>query len=315
MRDLNKKDWNKKVKESGGSFLQSWEWGEFQATQGREVKRFFEDSMLVQALKYKLPFNKSYYYIPHGPLGDFSEKDFIKILGELGGEEGTIFIKTEPTSLYDLPRYGFTESSKTIQPKITLILDLSKTEKQLLAGMKQKTRYNIHVAEKNGVIIEKRTRDEFEGIWPVFLDTAKRNTFRLHSFEYYNKLLAINDDLKIKLFVARQHNKLLAVSILAFWNDTVYYLHGASSDEFRNLMGNYLLHWDIVAQARRMGYKVYDFWGIDEDKWPGVTRFKRGFGGEVVNRLGAYDIAVSKFWYLMYNIYQKGLTIKNKIKK
>ena len=181
--------------------------------------------------------------------------------------------------------------------------------------MKQKTRYNIGIAERNGVVIEEKERDEFKNIWPIFLATAKRGEFRLHPFEYYNRLLAIDDDLKIKLFVARHQNKYLSAGIFAFWHDAVYYLHGASSDEYKNLMGNYILHWEIISQTKNLGYKTYDFWGIDEEKWPGVTRFKTGFGGEEVKRLGAYDIPVSRLWYSAYTFSQKIMKLKRKMRK
>ncbi len=312
---MDKKDWNKKVKEFGGSFLQSWEWGEFQASQGREVKRYIEDSMLVQAFKHKLPFGKSYYYIPHGPLGTFSEKGLLKILGDLGEDKGVIFLKAEPLELFDLPRFGFSESEKTIQPRETLVLDLTKPESQIFSEMKKNTRYDIRLGRKSGAVLEEKSREEFRSIWPIFLDTAERGEFRLHPFDYYDRLLAIDDELKIKLFVVRHHNRYLSAGIFAFWNDAVYYLHGASSNEFREMMGNYLLHWEIITQAKKLGYTMYDFWGVNKVKWPGVTRFKMGFGGEEVKRLGAYDIPVSKMWYLAYRLSQKAMRLKRKIRK
>ena len=99
------------------------------------------------------------------------------------------------------------------------------------------------------------------------------------------------------------------------WNDTVYYLHGASSDEFRNLMGSYILQWEMITQTKRLGYRNYDFWGIDDTKWPGVTRFKVGFGGEEVKRLGAYDIPVSRIWHTAYKLSQKMMGLRRKIKR
>lgn len=312
---MDQKEWNKKIKEFGGSFLQSWEWGDFQSSQGREVKRYMKDSMLVQAFKHKLPFKKSYYYIPHGPLGNFSEKGLIEILGDLGQDSNTIFLKAEPLELFDLPRFGFSESDKIIQPKRTLVLDLTKSEKDLFDGMRKNTRYSVRTAMKHGLVVEEKSAEEFKSIWPIFESTAERGDFRLHPFEYYKHLLEIDSDLKVKLFVSRHQNKYLSVGVFAFWNDTVYYLHGASSDEFRNLMGSYILQWEMITQTKRQGYRKYDFWGIDEVKWPGVTRFKVGFGGEEVKRLGAYDIPVSRMWYLAYRLSQKVMGLRRKIKR
>ena len=82
-------------------------------------------------------------------------------------------------------------------------------------------------------------------------------------------------------------------------------MHGASSDEFRNLMAPYILQWKVIGEAKNRGFKYYDFCGVDENKWPGVTRFKKGFGGEAHSFLGAFDYIINRNFYLFYMIIRK----------
>ena len=179
--------------------------------------------------------------------------------------------------------------------------------------MHQKTRYNLRLAEKKGVTVREARNDEFEVLWELMRNTCERDGFRLHGKEYYREMLksdlgvVISDSdnsnhqsLIIKLFFAEYEGKVIAANIIAFFGDTVTYVHGASADKYRNVMAPYLLQWHCIKTAKEQGYKYYDFYGIDENKWPGVTRFKKGFGGEELQYPGTFDAVFGEGWYNMY---------------
>jgi lipid II:glycine glycyltransferase (peptidoglycan interpeptide bridge formation enzyme) len=187
-----------------------------------------------------------------------------------------------------------------IEPSKTAIVNLQKNEDELLSAMHQKTRYNIRLAEKKGVVVRVAGAKDFDEFWRIMKQTVKRDEFRLHDRQHYQKMLALDNNF-IKLFLAEYQGKVVAAVLASFFGDMITYIHGASADEDRNVMAPYLLHWQIMKIGKAAGYKYYDLNGADESKWPGVTRFKMGFGGETVEYPGTYDLILNK---VMYNIYQ-----------
>lgn len=292
----------------------------------------------AQIIKHDLPFKKNYLYIPQGPIYRrgiiekiektyqqegknpkeiyFNKKAnyFEEFLGELKNicrEEGSIFLKMEPVLKSDLHRNCLLDtelklSDKEIQPSQTIILDLEKSEDELLAEMKSKTRYNIRLAQKHGVKIkEMESDDDFEKFWSLMSETAQRDEFSMHSKDYYRKIIETkSNDFKNILYLAEYKNNVLAVAIINFFNNKAIYLHGASSSSDRNVMAPYLLHFEIMKYAKNSNLKQYDLWGISE-KWPGVTRFKQGFGGKEIKYLGAFDLVVDKKWYWIYSLVRR----------
>ncbi len=276
------------------SFLQSIEWMEFQRSLGREVF----DVEGAKVIKHKLPFGKSYLYIPYGP--EVVSYQFSGELQRLAKQENAIFIKAEPQHddiAQELVRLGFKKSTKNIQPHKTVALDLTQSEEQLLDAMHHKTRYNIKVAERNGVQMTE-SLDHEAGIkifWELMKKTTERDKFSSYSREYYYKLAKL-----CSLFVVYHDDTPLAAAMVLTHEGQAYYLHGASDHEHRALMAPYALHWEIAKKLQALSFKFYDLWGIDAKKWPGVTRFKLGWGGRVVEYPGAFDLAVSPPWYLIY---------------
>ncbi len=223
-------------------------------------------------------------------------------------DEKVIFLRFEPS--YRLPATGC-QLTKTIdvQPSKTLILDLAPQEKELLKNMRQKTRYNTRLAERKGVAVREGSVDDFESFWRLMRETKERDGFRTHTREHYRKMIGIHtstparrDDLAIKLYLAEYENKVIAGNIIAFFGDTATYMHGASASRYRNVMAPYLLQWHVIRLAKESGYGFYDFYGIDDNKWPGVTRFKRGFGGGERQYPGTYDLIFDGFYYQLYKI-------------
>jgi len=277
------------------SFLQSNDWLAFQKSLGRKVWQINE----IGIIKYNLPFGKCYLYSPRprssGFGGQARFEEFLIKIKEIAKQENAIFFKLEPLEKLSLKR------SRNIQPVKTLILDISKSEQELLNRMHYKTRYNIGLAEKKGIKIRK-DKNLFEDFWKLMQETTERDKFRPHPKEYYRKMLRIPG---VELFAAEYKNKIIAVNIVVFFEKTAIYLHGASDYEHRNLMAPHLLQWEQIKIAKKCGCAEYDFWGIDEKKWPGVTRFKRGFGGKEIVYPGAYDLVFRPIWYLIYKIARK----------
>lgn len=320
--DIAKKELNEFVSaRSRARFLESWEWGEFQEAAGNKTFRFgFEDSGQLffagSLIKKSLPLGMNYFYAPQVNFENLNAEQLKFVfdsIKKIAGKEKAIFLRFEPIDDI-VTRYAL-RITRTIdiQPPRTLILDLRKTEDELLNAMHQKTRYNIRLAEKKGVVIREAGENDFEKFWKLMDETKDRDGFRLHNQEYYGKMLSFlngereteKQTLKIKLFLAEYESRIIAGNIIAFFGDTATYMHGASSNEYRNVMAPYLLQWQIIKIAKDSGYKYYDFYGVDEKKWPGVTRFKIGFGGKEVNYPGTFDLVFNRAWYNLYKLLRR----------
>ncbi len=316
-----------------GEFLQSWQWGEFQERLGYKVIRLGVevDGQLAAAttlIKKNLFFGRNYFYSPRGPVIKFkvqSEKfkvlNFLfKEIRKVAKKERVVFWRLEPNfTIQDfsqkMGQIQFKiQKTIAVQPPKTLILDLDKSEDELLAAMHQKTRYNIRLAKRKGVVVRESRKDEFEKFWLLLKQTEARDGFRLHPKKYYQEMLAATEQpikeknkLYLKLFLAEYQKEIIAGGIFTFFSQTVTYLHGASANQYRNVMAPHLLQWHLISLAKELGYRHYDFFGINEVKWPGVTRFKKGFGGRVVEYPGTFDLIFQPAWY---NFYKTGRRIR-----
>ena len=191
-------------------------------------------------------------------------------------------------------------------------MDLTVGEEELLKNMHQKTRYNIRLAEKKEVKIRVgETQEDFEIFWSLCEDTSSRDNFKSHAKQYYQEIFKILVPSGFtKLYLAEFEGKALAANLVYNFGDTSTYVHGASANEYRNLMAPHLLQWRQIQDAKADGYKYYDFWGVAPDdskehRWAGITRFKKGFGGQGVNYLGVYDLILKGFWYKIYKLAKK----------
>ncbi|MBU1255796.1 aminoacyltransferase [Patescibacteria group bacterium] len=310
--------WNQFITQNKGSFLQSYQWGEFQELLKRKIWRIETQELKGLIIKHDLPLGKNYLYCPRGPVVQLEANIsiFLKEVKEIARQEKSIFFKIEPETDLKLTDFGFKKSLKEIQPSKTIILNINKSEEELLKQMHHKTRYNIGLAKKKGVTVQEMDLKDKESI-NIFIDlleqTAQRDKFHIHSKEHYKKMLEIlGKDGIAKLFLAKYKDKIIAGILNSFFNQTAVYSHGASDYNYRDLMAPYLLQWQAIIQAKEHGLKYYDFGGIDEEKWPGVTRFKKGFlprrqagNGQEIHYPGAFDLVLNKFWYLGYNLARK----------
>ena len=175
--------------------------------------------------------------------------------------------------------------------------------------MHPKTRYNIRLAERHGVRARAVAGSECEALvpkfWQLLFTTSRRDGFSLHPQEYYRILFDVRSaDFQNELWVAELGGDILAAAIVSWYSpsSTATYLHGASSRERHEAMAPHLLQWAILREVRRRGVTAYDFGGIDEQRWPGVTRFKRGFGGTAHIFPPSMDILFRPGLYRLYRL-------------
>jgi len=169
--------------------------------------------------------------------------------------------------------------------------------------LKKKTRYNVGLAEKRGVVVSSAAEDDLSRWYEIYLRTAVRDQIGIHRFEYYQTIFSQAREMKdlgkpapdLKFYVARHERDLLGGIIVAHWRGRATYLYGASSNVKRNLMASYLLQWRAMNEAREAGCDTYDLFGIPPTNDPdhpmhGLYRFKTGFGGTIVHRPGCFDL-------------------------
>ena len=301
--------------------LQSALWGQFKAEFGWEPEAFRSADAQAQVLFRKLPAGLSIAYLPKGPVGQnwgslWPQIDtacrkrhavFLQVEPDLAEEE--------PSADLTLEMQGFSVEPHTIQPRSTILVDLQADEDELLARMKQKTRYNIRLAEKKGVVV--RATDDIQGFYRLMQTTGTRDGFAVHDISYYQKAFDIFSPTGACVLLGAFHqDQPLAYLMLFLSGERSWYFYGASDDESRNLMPTYLLQWEAMRWSKAHGALLYDLWGIPDasaevleeqfmqrsDGLWGVYRFKRGFGGEVVRSVPAF---IRVYKPLLYRLYQK----------
>ncbi len=329
--DISENEWNSFVAASPrGHVLQSSQWGQLKERFGWQVARVgIKDGgqWLAGAQVLFRPLGPwTIAYVPKGPVTDWADGEvtqtLLEALHQLCRQRRAILLKIEPdlaegsTLVQKLTALGFRASPQTIQPRCTILLDLTPDPEDILARMKSKTRYNIRLAARKGVMVREGTADDLPGFYHLMRITGQRDGFGIHSQSYYETAhqLFVPQGL-VRLFLATFEDQVLGGIVAFAFGQRAWYMYGASSDEHRNLMPNYLLQWEAIQWAKERGCLIYDLWGIpDEDEevlereftkrsdglW-GVYRFKRGFGGQVVHYLGAYDYVYSPWLYRLYN--------------
>ena len=312
--------------------------GKFQVTSDLQSITNYQSPITAAALILKrTAFRRfSIFYAPKGPLMDWTNEPLRKrVLDDLQSfakKQGAIFLKLDPDVVLgrgvpasvdevtensgqavrsDLMRRGWVESSDQIQFKNTVMVDLSASEEEILMRMKQKTRYNVRLAEKKGVAVRIGSLGDLGMLYKMYAETSVRDGFVIRDEEYYMTVW--------KLFMSNVSGQPSAVPLIAEVDDEPvaaiflftfagrgYYVYGMSRNVHREKMPTYLLQWAAMKHAKAHGCLTYDLWGapdvFDEgDSMWGVYRFKEGLGGDVVRTLGAYDFAPNKFWYSMYS--------------
>jgi lipid II:glycine glycyltransferase (peptidoglycan interpeptide bridge formation enzyme) len=271
-------------------------------------------------------------YTPRGPLLDWSNDSLRnRVLNDLQSfarKQGAIFLKMDPdvvlgtgipsskddfidndgqVVMSDLKRRGWRYSSDQIQFKNTVLIDLSPSEEELLARMKQKTRYNIRLAEKKDVVLRVGTQKDFGVLYKMYAETSVRDGFVIREEGYYQtvwKLFMDSGEPACEPLIAEVDREPIAAIFVFYFAGRAYYVYGMSRDIHREKMPTYLLQWAMKRQKKACS--IYDLWGApdvfdESDSMWGVYRFKEGLGGKIVRTLGAWDFAPNPFWYKLYS--------------
>jgi lipid II:glycine glycyltransferase (peptidoglycan interpeptide bridge formation enzyme) len=327
------KTWKKFLEEANyQSFLQTWQWGEFQKSLGNEILKLgvVDKSkhllMIALVIKHKVRRGK-FLFIPHGPVFKQNLKDFkkpldllLKYLKKIAKNKNFWFIRIAPIQT-DSPylRSLYREIKMRLAPiymhaEKMWVLNLEKSEEEILGGMRKTTRYLIRKAPKQGLIVEKRNDNQaLETFWELYLQTAKREKFVPFSKDYLQKEFeAFRKKDECLWFLAKLKNQYLAGALIIFTKFAAFYHQGASIHT--PYPASYLLQWEAIKEAKKRGCQFYNFWGIFQKgrtpkSWQGLTLFKIGFGGQEMNLLPTYDLVVSWKYYFTW-IWEKWLNLK-----
>lgn len=294
--------------------LGSWEWGKFREQTGVKVRRLglFDKNILREG--YQITFHKlpraslTVGYFPKGP---GLHQKMLEALKELGEEEKAIFIKIEPNveiSSKLMESFDLRIAHRPLFTKYTFQIDLRKSEDELLEQMKQKTRYNVNLAQRLGVRVEEdNSLETFNTYLKLLQETTKRQRFYAHNLEYHKKMWQILYPAGIaRLLKASFKNEILACWILFVFNKIIYYPYGASSGKYRNLMASNLLMWEAMRFGKKQDCYTFDMWGSlgpspdKNDPWYGFHRFKEGYGGRLVEFVGSFDLVLKPHVYVWY---------------
>ena len=330
------------------NFLQSKNWLDFQKAFGRRVFWLEGKDFKAAVVEHVLPLAGGYFYVPRGPIASPEGEEFpindrvkkgLREMTDLAKKESAGWIRIEPeteellAAIKENIKEKIVKAPYDVQPRESFIIDIAKTKEQLLADMKPKTRYNIRLAQKHGVSVQAISNFQLpisKQYVDVFLkltkEMARRQGIVPHPDDYYRKMMEVFPADMLKLYAAEHEGKVIAANLVLFYGDTATYLHGASSDEQRNVMAPFLLQWQAISDAKEKGCRWYDFGGIktkdtrykaqDTNKWEGITIFKTGFSpnAKPVVFLGSYDIIINPRKYAIYKGLQRAKMMVKKFR-
>lgn len=314
------------------TFLDSWNWGEFQRALGEKIWRlgiYDNNELVTVALVVMVKARRgTFIFVPHAPniqtqnLKLKSQNHISKLktdaleillnkLKELAEEEKASFIRIAsifedtPGNIKIFKDFGFRMAPTHMHPEVTWELDITPSEEEILAGMRKTTRYLIRQAQKNQEIEISQRKDieALEEFYKLHQETVSRHHFTPFSLDYIKKEFQnfIADD-QIVVFHGKYRGELVASAIIVFWQDGAYYHHGATSMKYPKIPVAQFLQWQIIREAKRRGCTRYNFWGIAPDDspshpWRGLTLFKTGFGGHKKEYVKTQDLPLSwRYW-------------------
>lgn len=325
------------------TFLQSWDWGEFQISLGRKIWRwgiYENDELVGTGLVIKNPiikigrYRRNFLFCPHGPVVLNDDLNFRRLLLEsfleklktLAKQEKAAFIRLAPfweASQKDQSLFqplGLKPAPMFIHPELTWELNLLPAEDELLKGMRKTTRYLIRKALKwPDLRIEQGTDlEDLKYFRQLYQETVDHHHFIPFSKNYLEKeISSFCPNQEVSIFSAFWKNELLASAIIIFWQGIAFYHHGASSPKHSKIPGAYFLQWKIIQEAKKRGCQIYNFWGIApsisrKHPWGGLTLFKRGFGGRAKLYVKTQDLPLSWLYGLNW-LLEKIRRIRRKV--
>lgn len=346
IREISASD-KKAFNEAAGHPLQSFEWGEFRQKSGVKVVRrgIFEGKKLVIPIQVTIhPIPKTNWNVGYFPKGPMPDEYQLGALKQIGRENQCLLVKLEPNIAsavtVDQPEShafktiaGFLQDKgcrlgRPLFTKYSFQLDLTKSEEEILKNMHHKTRYNIGLAKRRGVRVRlDDSKESFELFLKLlFEETLPRQGFYAHTPNYYQKLWSVLKPAgMVHLLRADYQKETLAMFMVFVFNQKIYYPYGASTRQHPELMAPNLLMWEVIRFGKEKNCQLLDMWGAlgpkasKKDRWYGFHRFKKGYGGQLVEFLGSYDLVLKPKWYPIYRIVNdlrwKYLRIKAGVKK
>lgn len=323
VREINNKDiWEGFLLENKEkTFLDSWNWGEFQKSIEEKIWRLgvYDKELKAVALVVKVKAKRgTFLFIPHGPIG---EKNILPVLIEelkkIAKKEKACFIRiaslwTDARPFKDL---GFKHAPIHMHPELTWELDITPEEEEILMGMRKTTRYLIRQGEKdkNIEIIKSSNINDLEKFNCLYEKTALRHHFFPFSLDYLKKQFScFNQDNQILIFLGKYKGEIISSAIMVFWQNTGFYHHGASLTSKAPV--SYLMQWEAIKEAKNRGCRKYNFWGIAPEgrknhPWAGLSLFKKGFGGYAKQYIRTQDLPLSmRYWFT--NLFERFRRIK-----
>lgn len=313
------------------TFLQSWNWGEFNKEMGNKIWRFgiYEqptsgvDYLVGAAFLVKVSARRgTFLSLPHGPaiksqISNIKSeilKSLLEKIKELAKQERAIFLRLSPfwerneENIGIFKKNGFLQAPILLHPDLTWELNLLSSEEELFSRMRKTTRYLIRQARNNKEIeiIQSRDIKDIEVFNKIYQETVNRQIFVPYSLDYLKKeFLCFEPDNQIVVFLGKYKQEIVSSAIVLFCSKGAFYHHGATLLKYPKIPVSYLLQWEAIKEAKRRGCKSYNFWGIaPEDSpnhpWQGFTLFKKGFGGEKKEYVKTQDLPFSKRYWLVY---------------
>jgi len=322
----------------GPHILQSFEWGQNKIQNGWTPLHYIWEeggeiraAALILSRQMRLGPRLEVLYCPKGPVMEWRNPrlagQVLDDLQTLAAQRRAVFLKIDPDVelgrgvpgsadaveneagrqfKLDLERRGWMFSNDQIQFRNTVMINLQREEAEILAAMKQKTRYNIRLAEKKGVRVRRAEESELPLLYAMYAATAVRDDFVIRHEGYYLKLWGdfMRAGMALPL-IAEVDGQLLAALILFHFAGVSRYMFGMSLEKGRELMPNYLLQWEAIRASKALGCREYDMWGApdvfdESDSLWGVYRFKEGFNGVTLRHLGAWDFTSRPILYRLY---------------
>lgn len=316
-RCTNQEMWDDYILENGGHPLQLWGWGQVKMAHGWTADRIFayQDEQIVaaaQVLTRKLPLPlRAFSYIPRGQVGQQgSTQDFLELVADFAKHEyRSVVLSIEPDTIDFDPQQGWVSAKTSILPATTVLLDLEKSDSELLAVMDKKTRQYIRKSSAEDITIKQvRSREDLDRCLDIYHQTSKRADFALHNDQYYYDVFSLMGD-HSPVFAAYQDGQPIAFLWLAISADTAYELYGGMNEQGQILRTNYALKWHAIRKTKEWGLLRYDFGGLGGLVGGGVSNFKLSWADSETHLAGTFDRPLSSF----YGVWNRGLPTAKKI--
>jgi len=283
-------------------------WDKFQKSAGHKTWLLEINGAMALVIQHKMPLGMNWLEVARGPLFENDEnlKIILKMIEDLGKKEKSVFVRLSSYEELVIGNRSLVIAKHDHHPETSLVIDLTKSEDEILAQMKPKGRYNIKVAEKHGVTVS--PSDDVGAFYSILSKTGNRDGFGIHPKSYYEKMVSSLTG-HAQLLLASYEGNIIAGGIFVYIDEWGIYYYGASDNEYRNVMAPYLIQWEAIKEAKRRGCKHYDFLGIAPENakkhpWAGVTEFKKKFGGMVVDYPKAKELVLCKWRYILYHLYK-----------